>query len=130
MAQVTTVILLPSTPYPGPIGSRVTIVGSRAQAAAYYLSNNDLQTITWSVGQGNNYNPNNSQPNNTFTGIITIQASLITNPGDSDWFDVTVLDTTPLPQVGYLNLSGNFIWIRAKVSDWTGGPINLITASY
>jgi hypothetical protein len=132
MAQVTTVVLIPQKAFPGPPGATIVFAGDKQQAAAYYLSGNDLQTITWSVGQGNNYSNQNSQPNNTFTGTITIQASLATDPQETDWFDATVLSisTSTLPQVGYTNLRGNYIWIRARVTGWTAGAINQVTASY
>lgn len=126
MGQVTTEVLLPQTAYPGPTGRVVSLFGDKKQAAAYYLANRDVQTITWSLGNGNNTS-NNS--NNVFVGNIRIQASLVTDPGVNDWYDVYTIDTEN-DQVGYTNLRGNYVWLRAAVSEWTGGFIQQVTVSY
>ncbi len=126
MAQVTTAVLIPQTPYPGPTGRSISLSSEKQQAAAYYLANRDVQTITWSLGNGNN-NSNNS--NNIFIGNIKIQASLVTDPGAHDWYDVYTIDTQN-QQVGYTNLRGNYVWLRAVVTGWTQGAIQQITASY
>ena len=116
MAQGTTVTLLPYKAHPGTEGTIYAYTGDQQQAAAYYLANRDLQTIVWTMSSD-------------FIGDIEIQASLVDSPTDSDWFFVYSIDTlTEL--VGYNNLSGNFVWLRASVSNWTKGIINLVTASY
>lgn len=115
MAQTTTVVLIPQTSHPG--GSATTdIYGDEQQAAAYYLANRDLQTITWHFS-------------GTFQGNCRIQASLETDPGSSDWFDVYTIDTSSQLD-GYYNLQGNFVWLRAVVTNWTQGTVQLVTASY
>ena len=132
MAQGTTVVLIPQTPYPGPPGSSQSYVGTQQQAAAYYLANRDLQTITWNLGQ--TPQPQQQQGNPVFVGNIYIQASIATTPaGDQDWFYVYSIDTTPDQnnvQAGFYNLKGNYVWLRAVVANWTQGPISLITANY
>ena len=125
MAQSTVSILIPQRAY---IGSNpLSIVGERQQAAAYYLANSDLQTITWNLG-------NNIAGNSPtyFVGNVTIQASLATIPGAFDWFDVYALpiSSTSTGQSGYYNLIGNYVWLRAVVTQWTAGPIQVIAASY
>lgn len=115
MAQSTILVLVPQTAHPA--GSDpVTEYGEKQQAAAYILANRDLQTITWHFS-------------GTFTGDAVIQASLETDPGEGDWFDVYEINTISELD-GYHNLYGNFVWIRAVVDNWTQGSIQLITASY
>jgi len=131
MAQGTTVTLLPQTAYPGPSGSTIAFSGTQQQAAAYYLANRDLQTISWNLGQVPQQQ-NNS--NNTFLGNVDIQASIVTSPAtDSDWFTVYSINTTPDAnnvQSGFYNLPGNYVWLRANVYNWTQGSISLVSASY
>jgi hypothetical protein len=115
MAQTTTVVLIPQTAHPGG-SSTAEIYGGEQQAAAYYLANRDLQTITWHFS-------------GTFQGDCKIQASLETDPGNGDWFDVYEINTTSALD-GYHNLNGNFVWLRAVVSNWTQGTVQLVTASY
>lgn len=128
MAQTTTINLIPDTAYPGPIGTAVTLIGEAKPAAAFYLARSNSQTITWAL-------------NDSFVGDIKIQASLktplidgtgistaATIPENEDWFEVYVVNTND--QYGFHNLQGSFVWIRAVVTNWTGGNIQVITVSY
>lgn len=116
MAQTTTVVLIPQTSHPGPSNAPIGLIGDKQQAAAYYLANRDLQTITWHFS-------------GSFSGTCKIQASLETDPGTDDWFDLYNINVSS-EKDGYHNQSGNFVWLRAVVGDWTQGTIQLITASY
>jgi hypothetical protein len=120
MAQTSVLNLFTATSYPGPIGTSVTLNGDAKQAASYYVSGKNSQTVTWSLGE-------------TFTGSIYIQASLSSTssggePAETEWFSVYTIDTSN--KTGFYNISGNFVWIRARVVDWTAGTIQLITVSY
>jgi hypothetical protein len=116
MAQTTILTLIPHTTYPGTSGSVQSITGDQFEAASYYLSNRDLQTISWSV-------------ENDFDGAIEIQASLVAVPESTDWFDVYSINTSSTKN-GFYNLHGNFVWLRAVITDWTIGDLNLVSASY
>jgi hypothetical protein len=126
MSQSTVQILLPQT--------TVTSLtrGDKKPAAAYYLANADLQTVSWSV--------------TGMTGTVTIQASLATDPvltNDNDWFNVFTFNASavvslpnqPLPATqagthsGFHNLPGNFIWLRAVVTG-SLGVVQYIKVSY
>jgi hypothetical protein len=115
MAQTTILILIPTTAH-APGTSPETVEGSAVQAAAYYLANRDLQTISWNFSS-------------TFIGDCVIQASLVTSPTSSDWTDVYTIDVASTKN-GFTNLNGNFVWLRAVVSDWTQGQIQQVTVSY
>lgn len=116
MAQTTTLNLIPSTPHTGGVGTVKTITGDPKQAASYYLGNADLQTITWSLAS-------------SFVGDIVLQATLKQTPASEDWFDVYTVDSS-VNKSGFHNLHGNFVWLRAMVSDWTDGNIQIIAVSY
>ena len=116
MAQTTVLQLLPQTPVRS---GTPTVTGAKQPAAAYYLANSDLQTISWST--------------NNFTGTIIIQASLVTNPNennDNDWFDVFSTTYSSTTIVDYSNVKGNFVWVRAKITGFTQGVIQNIKVSY
>jgi len=115
MAQATTEILFPQTAYT----TQSLVRGSKKPAAAYYLGNADLQTITWNI--------------TALTGTIVIQATLASDPAettDNDWFTVHTLICNNLSQISYTNITGNFVWIRAKIQGWTQGVINNIKVTY
>lgn len=125
MAQSTVVTLLPTTAHSG--SNPINIIGSKYPAAAYNMASSSLQTIIWNVGA----NVRGLSPT-YFVGNITIQASLATEPGVFDWFDVETLPITQTAtgQAGYMNISGNYVWVRVLVSNWTAGSIQSITLSY
>ena len=112
MAQATTVILLPQTAYTGV----TTITGSPQPAAAYYLGNQDLQTLSWTT--------------TVFNGLITVQASLAETPTNDDWFTVFTLPGNELTTSGFQNINGNFVRLRVKLTNFTRGVIQSIKVSY
>ncbi len=128
MAQSTTLILLPQTVYQNPgNGAPYTVTGNSQPAAAYYLGNKDLQTMN--LGLTN------------CTGNIIIEATLATQPTDTDWFKVyeLVANTNAVsnsaPQIAsnastYSNIEGNFVYVRAVVEDLASGVVNYIKISY
>lgn len=128
MSQTTTLILLSQTTYHNPgNGAPYTVTGNSQPAAAYYLGNQDLQTVNISL--------------TNCTGNIVIEASLATDPTNNDWFDVYQLEAnanaTPnsAPQIAsnarmYTNIEGNFVYLRAKVEDFQGGVVNYVKLTY
>lgn len=86
-----------------------------------------------------------------FRGKIEIQGTLETNPLETDWFTVELgtgaqsVDTTGLiteqniTQVQYAgpttnsktyNFVGNYVWVRAKISEWTDGTVHSIKLNH
>ena len=86
-----------------------------------------------------------------FIGKIEIQGSLAVDPAEEDWFTVALgtgtqtVDTTGLiveqgvSSVEYTtvttntksyNFTGNYVWVRAKVSNWTDGTVNSIKLNH
>lgn len=128
MSQVTTLILLPQTAYANPgNGAPYTVTGNSQPAAAYYLGNQDLQTVTYSLTQ--------------CVGNIVIEATLASQPTNSDWFKVFELEAnTNAPAntapkiasnaIGYTNIEGNFVYIRAKIENFSNGGVNFVKVSY
>ena len=128
MSQTTTLILLPQTAYLNPgNGASYTVTGNTQPAAAYYLGNQDLQTVNLSL--------------TNVTGNIVIEASLATSPRSTDWFNVYELvananaASNSAPKIAsnassYTNVEGNFVYMRAKVNDFKGGTVNFVKLSY
>lgn len=129
MSQTTTLILLSQTTFAN-VGNvtSYTVIGNQQPAASYYLGNRDLQTVALSTV--------------SVTGNIFIEATLATDPStDSDWFKVYELEananaangspskTASTTSLG-VNIEGNFVWMRAKVKDFSSGIIQYIKLSY
>ena len=128
MSQATILVLLPQTTYNGGGTAQIyTVTGNSQPAAAYYLGNQDLQTVNLSL--------------TNCTGNIVIQATLNSNVSSAEWFDVYQLEANAnaaansAPQLAsnakmYTNIEGNFVYLRAKVVDFAGGIVNFIKLSY
>lgn len=128
MSQTTTLILLPQTTYLNPGNSApYTVTGNSNPAAAYYLGNQDLQTVNIKL--------------TNCTGNIVLEASLATTPASNDWFKVYELEANAnavansAPQIAsnasvYTNVQGNFVFMRAKVEDFQGGTVQFVKLTY
>jgi hypothetical protein len=118
MSQVTAITLLSQT-------TAVT-TGNKQPAACYYISGNTLQTLTWKL--------------TGLLGTVVVQATLADDPTDeSDWFAIYNIVCTSgngnggtllEPKIGFININGNFAWVRAKVVSYTSGTINYLKVCY
>jgi hypothetical protein len=65
-----------------------------------------------------------------FVGVIRVQATLATDPTEDDWFtiqDFAVGDgSMPTTDNTYSIATGNFVWIRIAVTNFTAGTINKV----
>ena len=63
-------------------------------------------------------------------GTIKIQGTLQKTPGANDWVDIASVVTsdgsTAITDSYFNNFTGNFVWIRIAVSEFTAGSINNI----
>jgi hypothetical protein len=118
MSQTTTLTLLPQT--------LTVTTGSRQPASCYYVSGKTLQTLTWKL--------------TGFLGTALVQASIVDDPTeDSDWFAVYNIvctsgngngGTLQTPKIGYMNINGNFSWVRASVVSYTSGTLDYLKVCY
>jgi hypothetical protein len=118
MAQTTALSLLSQT-------NSIT-VGTKQPAACYYVSGKTLQTLTWKV--------------TGFLGTAVVQATLVDDPqSDTDWFTVYNLvctsgngngGTLQTPKYGYMNIQGNFAWVRCKTTAYTSGTLDYMKVCY
>jgi hypothetical protein len=139
MAQSETILPINTHPDDSTI---TTVTGDKFKGDGYYGRSDGLHTI---------------QVNLTgFTGQIEIQGTLAVSPTDDDWFNVELatnttvagtVDTTGAVSSGSTvivsslsfddstannnyNFTGNYVWVRAYVSNWTSGSINKIMLNH
>jgi len=114
---VTHLILLPQTSYLNPgNGAPYTVTGNAQPAAAYYLGNQDLQTVNFNI--------------TNVTGNIVIEATLAANSDNADWFKVYEFEATASNTSSYTNIDGNFVYVRAKIENFSQGTVNFVKVSY
>lgn len=122
MATLTTETFLPSTTFGTPSGNydgtTPDFIGNAIPAANYYGGQGSVQTaIITTTG---------------FTGVITFQATLGSLYQQAAWFDIATYGnaSAPTTDTATVNLVGNFVWIRAAVTEFTAGTINSATVIF
>jgi len=114
-----------------------TATGDKFKGDGYYGRSDGLHTVQVDL--------------NGFIGTVTMQGTLATNPVEADWFTLVLdsgkqsVDTTGLvatqsiTSVEYTsvttntktyNFTGNYVWVRAYVSNWTAGTVNSIRLNH
>jgi len=96
-----------------------TITGEKFKGDGYYSRADGLHTVQINL--------------NGFIGTVDIQATLAVDPVDSDWFTLNGISHTSTSTSdsnssgGFIyNFTGNYVWIRTLVSDWTDGTVKSI----
>lgn len=99
-------------------GSSQLFYSDPCPAANYYGGQGSIQTMTYNL--------------TNFVGVITTQATLNDNRDTAVWFDVDEVGDEFLPttDVYSVTVSGNFVWLRVRVTGFDGGTINSVTAAY
>jgi hypothetical protein len=122
MSQSTSLVLLPQTTYNGGGTANIyTVTGNAQPAAAYYLGNQDLQTLSYSF--------------TNVTGNLVIEATLVGEPVSEDWFKVYEIEAdnnsnTNSTITQYQNITGNFVYIRARIKDFANGVVQFVKLTY
>jgi len=105
--------------YPNTATGTMVYTSGIVKGDGYYGASDGLHTVMYTATPD-------------FVGTITMQASLATNPIESDWFTVdnaassyTVMDTRNTATVDCYNFTGNFVWLRGHVS-FTAGTVSSI----
>ena len=128
--------ILSANTHPGD-GANTVITGDKFKGDGYYGRSDGLHTVQIDLAG--------------FIGKVAMQGTLATNPVEADWFTVELgtgnssVDTTGLitaqniTSVEYTsattntknyNFTGNYVWVRAYVSNWTDGTVNSIRLNH
>lgn len=85
--------------------------GERIPGDGFYGKSDGLHTVQHSV--------------NNFIGKFIVQGTLVFNPTESDWFNVICkkYNISGESESSVDNFVGNYIWIRAIITDWEQGSI-------
>lgn len=118
---LTTEILLNTTVYGTASGnydgSSQDFLSDVKRAANYYQGQGSIQTVTIQVLG--------------FVGRIRLQATLNDDPAEALWFDVYDYDrVSPTTDYHPVSLVGNYVWMRAEITDFSAGTIQTISISY
>ncbi len=97
-------------------------VTDKAMGHGYYSQPDGVHTVA--------YHPNATINDDSSIGLI-MQGTLATTPTEDDWFDISGTEITDASLDGstlafHANFTGNFVWVRAKVSGMTAGAVTKI----
>jgi hypothetical protein len=128
--------ILSANTHPGDSANTV-ITGEKFKGDGYYGRSDGLHTVQVDLAG--------------FIGKVAMQGTLATNPVEADWFTLVLdsgkqsVDTTGLvatqsiTSIEYTsvitntknyNFTGNYVWVRAYVSNWTDGTVNSIRLNH
>jgi len=107
-------IILSENTHPGDSTTEI-LIGNKFKGDGYYGRSDGLHSVQYSYSG--------------LSGIITIQASLVIDPGETDWFNVYEYNASVETGSQIGNFTGNYVWIRAHVS-YTDGTINSIVLNH
>jgi len=95
-----------SVQYPNTATDMMSYVSNKVKGDGYYGSTDGFHTVAYTATP-------------LFVGTITVQASLSSEPTESDWFNVsgttstyTALNIRTTSTVDIHNFTGNFVWVR------------------
>lgn len=99
-------------------GSSADFFSDGQKAIGYYLGQGSLQTVTIQV--------------TGFVGTIKLWASLSNDLNAAHWSEVYSYGDGTSTYTDYhpVNITGNFVWIRAEVVGFDAGTINSINIAY
>lgn len=89
-------------------------VGEKVKGNSYYKNSSNILTVLTDM--------------TTVDATVKIEATLVSNPDDNDWFDIT--PSIMLDGISTETVHGNFVWVRASVENYVSGIINSIAIQY
>ena len=69
-----------------------------------------------------------------FIGLLEVQGALTDDPVEADWVTIAIGTrdgrSVPITEDASYNFTGNFVWIRARVTEFTAGTITKIQLNH
>jgi hypothetical protein len=98
-----------------------TVTGEKFKGDGYYGRSDGFHTIQYSI--------------DSFIGTVEVQATLAIDPTEDDWFTVytqayPVVNDEGTTKSNFANFTGNYVWIRAYISNWTDGTVTSIKLNH
>lgn len=118
--MITSYVILQNVEYGVPSGnydgSSQDFSSAAVKGPGYYLGHSGQQTVTFLV--------------TGFTGQITLQATLDSQPDTADWVDVYDFTSADLTSYFSIDRTANFVWLRVRVQDFEAGVIDQVDIVY
>ena len=138
---MSSIVIFPTQTHPGD-STPTAVTGEKFKGDGFYSRSDGLHTIQYKT--------------TGFIGTISIEGTLVVEPTNDDWFGVLlnssndsqsfVIDTTgkvsnsiikyektyavATDAIEVFNFTGNYVWVRAKITNWTDGTVNVIRLNH
>ena len=86
--------------------------GEKIQADGYYGYADGLHTVAITM--------------TAYTGLVSVQGTLASTPVEADWFDLFEMNLTAQTKTLGMTFSGNYVYLRAKVTNRYAGTVDKI----
>lgn len=98
-----------------------SVTGTKYRGDGYYGRSDGFHTVQYTISG--------------FIGTISIQASLAIDPADEDWFTIYTQAYPVNNDEGttgsfVTNFTGNYVWIRANIINWTDGTVSSVKLNH
>jgi hypothetical protein len=118
MPATTSITLLPTTTFGTSAGnydgSSATFDSDKVKGDGYYGFSDGVHTVQTRI--------------TSLVATVKIQGTLVKDPASTDFVDIATIVTsdgsTAITNSYLNNFTGNFVWIRIAVSDFTAGTVN------
>jgi hypothetical protein len=100
-------------------GTVQTFVSDRVKGDGYFGGSDGFHTVMYTATPA-------------FVGTVTMQATLASEPVESDWFNLvgttstySLLNVRTTSTVDVYNFTGNFVWVRSQIAIGDGSVSNI-----
>ena len=98
-----------------------SVTGEKYKGDGYYGRSDGFHTVQYTI--------------NGFIGVLNIQATLAIDPEEADWFTIYTQAYPTSNDEGttgtfVTNFTGNYVWVRATVTDWTDGTVTSVKLNH
>ena len=112
--------ILTSNTHPGD-STIESVTGDKFKGDGYYRRSDGFHTVQCNL--------------TGFIGSVNVQATLAVDPTDDDWFTVYTQAYPAVNDEGttknnLTNFTGNYVWVRANISNWTDGTVNSVQLNH
>ena len=112
--------ILSAQTHPGD-STNESVTGEKFKGDGYYGRSDGFHTVQYTL--------------TGFIGTVDIQATLAVDPTADDWFTVYSQAYPATNNEGttgsfMTNFTGNYVWIRTYINNWTDGTVNSIRLNH
>ena len=103
--------------------SNMSLESDKLKGDGYYSRSDGIHTVQYNI--------------NGFLGSIVVQGTLATSPIEEDWSTIAstmhqaVIEDEITRNGGFIkNFTGNYVWVRIAITNWSDGSVTSIMLNH